>query len=111
MQSGWSFSVELPEDEEERATQCKLQAAEVDLHCLKYTDDQFQWVTMLEKVGPVVEQSNITELLMDYGAASQVRPCRMTAGYSYEEAFLNATDTQVTSQGMVKAKSQLVEVP
>ena len=34
----------------------------------------------------------------------------MTAGYSYEEAFLNATDTQVTSQGMLKGKSQLVEV-
>ena len=66
---------------------------------------------MLEKVGPVVEQSNITELLMDSGAASQVRTCRMTAGYSYEEPFLNATDTQVTSQGMLKAKSQLVEVP
>ena len=34
----------------------------------------------------------------------------MTAGCSYEEAFLNATDTQVTSQRMLKAKSQLVEV-
>ena len=63
-----------------------------------YTDDQFQWITMLEKVGPVVEQSNITELLMDSGAASHVRPCRMTAGYSYEEAFLKATGAQVTSQ-------------
>ena len=28
-----------------------------------------------------------------------------------EEAFLNATDTQVTSQGMLKAKCQMVEVP
>ena len=35
----------------------------------------------------------------------------MTAAYSYKEAFLNATDTQVTSHGMLKAKSQLVEVP
>ena len=64
----------------------------------------------MEKVGPVVEQSNITELLMESGAASDVRPCRMTAGYSCEEAFLNATHTQVTSQGMLKAKSQFVEV-
>ena len=73
-----------------------------DLHCLKYTDDQFQWITMLEEVGPVVEQSNITELLMDSGAASHVRPCRMTAGFSYEEAFLADTDTQITSQGTLK---------
>ena len=55
-----------------------------DLHCLTYTDEQFQWITMLEKVGAVVEQSNITELLMDSGAASHVKPCRMTAGHSYE---------------------------
>ena len=48
---------------------------------------------------------------MDSEAASQVRPCRMTACYSYEEAFLNAKDTQITSQGMLKAKSQLFEVP
>ena len=80
-----------------------------DLHCLTYTDDQFQWITMREKVGPVVEQSNITELLMDYGAASHVRPCRVAAGYSCD-AFRNATDTQTTSQGILKAKSQLVEV-
>ena len=81
-----------------------------DLHCLMYTDDQFQCITMLEKVGPMVEQSNITELLMGSGAASHVRPCRMTAGYSYEEAFLNATGAQVTSQGTLKTKSQLVDV-
>ena len=74
-----------------------------DLHCLKYTDDQFQWITLLEKVGLVVEQSNITELLMDSGAASQVRPCRMTAGYSCD-AFPNATDTQVTSQGYAESE-------
>ena len=77
---------------------------------MKYTDDQFQWITMMEKVGPVVETSNITELLMDSGAASHVRPCRMTAGYSYEEALLKATGAQVTSQGMLKAKSQLIDV-
>ena len=65
---------------------------------------------MRGKVGLVVEQSNITEFLMDSGAASQVRPCRMTAGYSCD-AFRNATDTQVTSQGMLKAKSQLIGVP
>ena len=47
---------------------------------------------------------------MDYGAASHVMFCRVTAGYSCD-AFLNATDTQVTSQGMLKAKFQLVEVP
>ena len=35
----------------------------------------------------------------------------MTAGYSFEEALLKATGAQVTSQGMLKAKSQLVEVP
>ena len=34
----------------------------------------------------------------------------MTAGCSYEEAFLNATDTQFTSQRMLKTNSQLVEV-
>ena len=76
----------------------------LDLHCLTYTDDLFQWITMLEKVGPVEEQSNITELLMDSGAASHVRPCRMTAGYSYEEAFLKATGAQVASQGMLKGE-------
>ena len=65
---------------------------------------------MREKVGPVLEQSNITELLLGSGAACRVRPCRVTAGYSCD-AFLDATDTQVTSQGMQKAKSQLVEVP
>ena len=81
-----------------------------DLHCLTYTDDQFQWITMREKVGPVVEQSNITELLLDSGAACRVLPCRVTVGYSCD-AFLNATNAQVTSQGMLKAKSQLVEVP
>ena len=31
-------------------------------------------------------------------------------GPTQEEAYLNGTDTQVTSQGMLKAKSQLVEV-
>ena len=81
-----------------------------ELHCLSYTDDQFQWITLLEKVGPVVEQSNITELLMDSGAASQMRPCSMTAGYSCDP-FLNAADTQVAYQGKLKAKSQLVDVP
>ena len=65
---------------------------------------------MLEKVGLVVEQSNITERLMDSGAASHVRPCRVTAGCSWD-AFLNATDTQITSQGILTAKSHLVEVP
>ena len=81
-----------------------------DLHCLTYTDEQFQWITMLEKVGAVVEQSNITELLMDSGAASHVKQCRMTAGHSYDGAFLRATGAQVTSQGTLKAKSQLVDV-
>ena len=56
-----------------------------------YTDDQFQWITKREKFGPVVEPSNITELLIYSGAASHVRPCRMTAGFSYKEASLKAT--------------------
>ena len=60
-----------------------------DLLCLTYTDDQFQWITMLEKLDQL---------------------CKMTAGYTYEEAFLKATGGQVTSQGMLKAKSRLVEV-
>ena len=47
---------------------------------------------MLEKVGQLAEQSNITELFMDSGAA------------------LKATGAQVTSQGMLKAKSHLIEV-
>ena len=51
-----------------------------DLHCLKYTDDQFEFA-------PVVEQSLITEFLMDYGVAGHVRPCRITVGYSYERHF------------------------
>ena len=34
----------------------------------------------------------------------------MTTGYTSEEAFLKATGGQVTSQGMLKAKSRLVEV-
>ena len=50
-----------------------------DLHHLKNTDGRFPWITMLEKVGFLVEQSNITELLMDSGAASHVWLCRMTA--------------------------------
>ena len=47
---------------------------------------------------------------MDSGAASHVTPCKMTAANSYEEAFLKATGAQVTSQSMLKAKSQLVDV-
>ena len=47
---------------------------------------------------------------MDSGTASQVRPCRMTAGYSCD-AFLNGTSTLVAFQGMLEAKSQLIEVP
>ena len=81
-----------------------------DLHCLTYTDDQSQWITMLEKVGPVVEQSNMTELWMESGAASLVGPCRMTAGCSCGEALLKATEAQAASQGMLNAKCQLVEV-
>ena len=34
----------------------------------------------------------------------------MSAGCSCEEAFLKATGAQVTSQGTLKAKSQLVDV-
>ena len=55
-----------------------------------------------------MEQYIITELLLDSGAACQVRACRVTTGYSCD-AFLNGTETQVTSQGMLKAKSQLIE--
>ena len=79
-----------------------------DLHCLTYTDDQFQSILMRGKVRLEAEQSNITELLMDYGAANHVRSCRVTAGNSCD-AFLNVTDTQTTSQGMLEAKSQLIE--
>ena len=31
----------------------QVTAVGLDLHCLTYTDDLFQWITMLEKVGPV----------------------------------------------------------
>ena len=62
-----------------------------DQHCSTFTDDQFQGITMQEKVGPVVEQLNITELMMDSGAACHVWPCRMIVGYSFEEAFLTTT--------------------
>ena len=58
-----------------------------DLHCLTYSDDQFQWITMPEKVGLVVELSNIAELLMHSGAASHVRPCRMTAVFFKRRHF------------------------
>ena len=51
-----------------------------DPHCLTCTDDQFHWITTMGKVGLVVEQSNITEFLLDSGAACRVRPCRVTAG-------------------------------
>ena len=61
------------------------------------------------KVGPAVEQSNITELLLDSGVASQVRPCRMTAGCSCD-AFLTATGAQATFQGTVELKSQRIDV-
>ena len=47
---------------------------------------------------------------MDSGAASHVRPCRMTAGHSCEVTLLKATGAQVTSQGMLKAKSQMIEL-
>ena len=67
------FSLNCPRTKK-REPHNESYGGESDLHCLKYTDDQFQWITMLEKVRPVVEQSNITELLMDSGAASHVRP-------------------------------------
>ena len=51
-----------------------------DPHCLTYTDDQFHLITTMEKVGLMVGQSNITELLLDTGAACRVRSCRVTAG-------------------------------
>ena len=47
---------------------------------------------------------------MDSGAACLVCPCRMTVGYSYEEAFLITTGEQVTSQGTLEVKSNLVDV-
>ena len=61
------------------------------------------------KVGPVVEQSNITVLLLDSGAACRVRPCRVTAGYSCD-AFLTATGAQATFQGTLEVKSQRIDV-
>ena len=72
-----------------------------DPHCLTFTDDQFHWITTMEKVGPVVEQSNITELLLESGAACRVRPCRVIAGYSCD-AFLTATGARATFQGTWK---------
>ena len=45
----------------------------VDSHCLTYTDDQCHSITTMGKVGLVVAQSNITELLLDSGAACRVR--------------------------------------
>ena len=69
-----------------------------------YTNDQFQSVTMLEKVGPVVEQSNITELLLGSRAACRVRPCRVTAGYSCEDAVLTATGPKATFQGSPRSE-------
>ena len=81
-----------------------------DPHCLMYTNDQFQSITMLEKVGPVVEQSNITELLLDSRAACRVRPCRVTAGYACEDAVLTATGPKATFQGTLEVKSQRVDV-
>ena len=57
------------------------------------------------KVGPVVEQSNITELLLDSGAACRVRPCRVTARDSCD-AFLTATGAQATFQGTLEVKSK-----
>ena len=80
-----------------------------DPHCLTYTDDQFHWITTMGKVAPVVEQSNITELLLDSGAACRVRPCRVTAGYSCD-AFLTATGAQTTFQGTLEVKSQRIDV-
>ena len=80
-----------------------------DPHCLTYTDDQFHWITTTGKVGPVVEQANITELLLDSGAACRVRPCRVTAGYS-RDAFLTATGAQTTFHGTLEVKSQRIDV-
>ena len=61
------------------------------------------------KVVLVVEQSNITELLLDSGAACRVRLCRVTAGYSCD-AFLTATGAQTTFQGTLEVKSQRIDV-
>ena len=52
----------------------------------------------MENVGPVVEQSNITELLLDSGAACRVRPCRVTAGFPVMHS-LTATGAETTFQG------------
>ena len=108
MQRGWSFCIELPEGERESSN--VSYSGGDDLHCSLYTEDQFQGITTLEKVGSVGEQSNITEPLMDSGAACHVCPCRMTVGYSCEEAFLTNTGAQVTSQGTLEVKSHLVDV-
>ena len=69
-----------------------------DPHCLTYTDDQFHWITTMGKVGPVGEQSNITELLLDSGAAY------------FCDAFLTATGAQTTLQGTLEVKSQRIDV-
>ena len=38
------------------------------VHCLSYTDEQFQWIMMVAEVGLIHEQSSNIECLVDSGA-------------------------------------------
>ena len=81
------------------------------MHCLTYTDDQFQWIMMLAEVGQIREQSNNIEFLVDSGAACHAWPCKAKPGSSQGGTFLTATGAPVESQGTLKVKFRLVDVP
>ena len=72
-----------------------------DPHCSTYTDDQFHWITTMEKVGPVVE------LLLDSGAACV--GCGRAAGYPCD-AFLTATGARASFHTTLGVKSQRIDV-
>ena len=57
----------------------------------------------------MVEQSNITELLLDSRAACPVLPCRVTAGCS-SDSFLTATGAQTTFRGTLEVRSQRIDL-
>ena len=78
-----------------------------NVHCLRYTVDQSQWVMMLAQVGGVVEQSDNIEFWVESGAARHARPCRTKPGSSQGGKFLTATGAPV---GTLEVKFQLVDV-
>ena len=69
----------------------------LDLHCLKYSDDQSQWIMMLAEFDHDCESSGDVEFLVDSGAACRAWPYKVKPGSSQAGTFLAATGTPIKS--------------